>query len=488
MVPPNHDPPSPPSPSPRDRLETLRERAERADALLNGAAETAAPPTSPPTAPLSSTTPEAATPAVPDPPAASTGQKVWLGLGLTLLSGLGTLPVLLILWAVGATIGVVFIAEALERTRGLAPATFGGVFWLACAFVVLLVILEIATWFAPKGDARARRGCLTALLTRPLVAVLLLFLPCVLLVRCDLGGTDVPDILTTTALLCALGYGLFVLPIAFVSLTLRLARWLWRFGQRSSFRSGLVAGVGAVLGALLPTCMVCTPSDQDADDLDEPFAQILERGIGHLADEIDRKGLMEGSLSGLADASTLIPGTTGPWKLPQPQPPLESRLRTCVERLTAASRRLATVEQAVRWLIANRRADHDTANAVAYGTVFAVCRKHAREAVTGDLDQYFWRSVKNNYCKDLGRNALAQCSSLDTLDARCDGLPSSSGEQLDAAVDLRARLCRLDEENRDIVLRDFKGDTSEQIAAARGLTAGTVRKRLERAYKKMAPN
>jgi DNA-directed RNA polymerase specialized sigma24 family protein len=53
---------------------------------------------------------------------------------------------------------------------------------------------------------------------------------------------------------------------------------------------------------------------------------------------------------------------------------------------------------------------------------------------------------------------------------------------------LRARLCRLDEENRDIVLRDFEGDTSEQIAAARGLSAATVRKRLERAYKKMAPN
>ena len=411
-----------------------------------------------------------------------------MGLGLTLLTGLGTLPALLILWALGAMFGVVLIAEALERTRGLAPATFGGAFWLACGFVVLLVLIEMATWFAPRGDKRARRGCLTALLTRPLVAVLLLFLPCILLVRCDLGGTDVPDILTTTALLCTLGYGLFVLPIAFVALTLRLARWLWRFGQRSSFRSGLVAGVGVVLGALLPTCMVCTPPDHEADDPNEPFTQIFERGIGHLGDEIDRKGLMEGSLSGLADASTLIPGTTGPWKLPLQEPPNESRLRRCVEGFTAAAHRLATVEQAVRWLVANRRADHDTANAVAYGTVFAVCRKHAREAVTGDLDQYFWRSVKNNYCKDLGRNPLAQCSSFDTLDARCDGLPSSSGEQLDAAMDLRARLCRLDDENRDIVLRDFKGDTSEQIGAARGLTAGTVRKRLERAYNKMAPN
>jgi DNA-directed RNA polymerase specialized sigma24 family protein len=136
----------------------------------------------------------------------------------------------------------------------------------------------------------------------------------------------------------------------------------------------------------------------------------------------------------------------------------------------------ATVEEAIGRLRKNNGADEDTANAVAYGTVFAVCRKHAREAVT-DLDSYFWKSVKNNFCKQLGRNALAQCSSFDTLDARCDGLPSVSGDQLDAAIDLRARLCRLDEENRAIVLRDFEGDTSEQIGAARGLTAATVRKR-----------
>jgi DNA-directed RNA polymerase specialized sigma24 family protein len=410
-----------------------------------------------------------------------------MGLGLTLLTGLGTLPVLLILWALGTMFGVVLIAEALERTRGLAPATFGGAFWLACGVVVLLVLAEMARWFAPKGDKRAQRGCLAALLTRPLVAVLLLFVPCILLVRCDLGGTDVPDILTTTALLCALGYGLFVLPIAFVALTLRLARWLWRFGQRSSFRSGLVAGIGAAVGVLLPTCMVCTPPDDEADDPNEPFVQIFDRGIGHLVDEIDRKGLMEGSLSGLADASTLIPGTTGPWKLPLQEPPLESRLRSCVQRFTAAANRVATVEQAARWLVSNRRADFETANAVAYGTVLRVCHRHAREAVSGDLGAYFWESVKKNYCKDHGRNPLAQCSSLDRVDARCDsGLGYGSAGQLDAAIDLRARLCRLDPRDRDIVLRDFEGETSQQIAADLNMTAANVRKRLERAYEKMA--
>ena len=418
---------------------------------------------------------------------ASTGQKIWMGLGLTLLTGFATLPVLLTLWVLGAMFGVVFVAEALERTRGLAPATYGGAFWLACGFVALLVLIEVAAWFAGRGEGARQRGCLAALLTQPLAAVLLLFLPCLLLVRCDLGGTDVPDILTTTALLCVLGYVLFLLPIAFIALTLRLARWLWRFGQRSSFRSGLVAGIGIVGSALLPTCMVCAPPDDEVENPGEPLAQIYDRGVGHLSEEIDRKGLVEGSLSGLSETAKLIPGTTGSW-MPQPQPPsLEARLLKCVEQFTAAANRLATVEQATRWLVSNRRADRDTANAVAYGTVFAVCRKHARVPVDGDLATYFWKSVKNNYCKDLGRNPLAQCSSLDTVDAHCDGsVGFGSSGQLDAAIDLRARLCRLDERDRDIVVRNFNGETSQQIAADLNMSAANVRKRLERAQAKMA--
>jgi hypothetical protein len=119
--------------------------------------------------------------------------------------------------------GVVVIAEALERTRGLAASTYGGAFWPAVAFVVVLVLVEVITWFTPRREGERAGGCLAALLTRPLAAVMLLLLPCTVLVRGDLGGTDVPDIITTTALLCVLGYGLFVLPIAFVSLALRSA-------------------------------------------------------------------------------------------------------------------------------------------------------------------------------------------------------------------------------------------------------------------------
>ena len=314
MVPPSNDPPLPPGSSPRENLEALRRRAERASDVLNGMNASAGPPPTTLPAPLSSPPPTPPSPAVPDPPSgASGGQKVWMGLGLALMTGLGTLPLLFLLWIVGVVFGVVVIAEALERTRGLAPSTYGGAFWLAVAFVVVLVFVEVITWFTPRREGERAGGCLAALLTRPLAAVLLLLLPCTLLVRCDLGGTDVPDIITTTALLCVLGYGLFVLPIAFVSLALRFARWLWRVGQRSSFGSGLVAGVGTVVGALLPTCLVCAPADPEADEEGERIGAAVERGAKILADDIDRRGLVEGSLTALTVTATVIPGTTGPW-------------------------------------------------------------------------------------------------------------------------------------------------------------------------------
>lgn len=102
--------------------------------------------------------------------------------------------------------------EALERTRGLVPSTLRSALWLSCVFVVLVVLVEIGTWFAPRTDGNRRSGCLAALLNPTIDSGAAATSACVLLVRCDLDGTNVPDVLTTTLLLCVLGYGLFVLP------------------------------------------------------------------------------------------------------------------------------------------------------------------------------------------------------------------------------------------------------------------------------------
>lgn len=402
-----------------------------------------------------------------------------MALGLSLMTGLGAIPLLLLFWGLGTIVGVVFVAEALERTRGLSPTTFGGAFWLAVVFVVLLVALEIATWF-PR-DGKARGGCLTALLTRPTAAAVLLLLPTILLVRWDIGGTDVPDVVTTTALLFVLGYGLFVLPLAFAASGLRLARWLWRLGSGSSFRSGLVAGGTTVLGALLPTCMVCAPPDHPANRVPQVIAAAFDEGREAVGDAVEHRGLAEGMLGVLTEAADVIPGTSSPWKLP---PSLWSdlqrtALKNCVTRLATSKNGRATVERAMQWLSRNKGADSDTANSVAYATVWSVCRVHALEPLA-DLDSYYWKAVQQNYCKAYQRNPLRECPLYDDGNYQCTAYGSAA--RLDVVLEFRARLCRLREsKDRDIVLRTLKGQTSKEIAGELGMTDANVRQRLKRA-------
>lgn len=415
-----------------------------------------------------------------------------MALGLVLLTGLGSIPVLLLLWGLGSILGVVYIAEALERTDGLVPTTFGGAFWLAVVFLGILVLLEIGTWF-PRGDApQGRGGCLTALLTRPTFAAVLLVLPTVLLVRWDLRGTDVPDVVTTTALLCVLGYGLFVLPLAFVASAIRLARWLWRVGSGSSFRSGLVAGSATVLGALLPTCMVCAPPEHPVRRAPEAAVAQIGGGSDALGEGVERKGYLEGTLAALTQAADVIPGTSGPWALPPallPEAPRELSIGECVGKLLNSRTGRAEVEKAILRLQNRWGADYDTANAVAYATVVSVCRAHEKKP-KDNLEYYYRESIDRNYCKSYQRNPLRQCDPMDRIGARCErgSLVASYGDpaELDVVMDLRARLCRLrKDEDREIVRRTMEGETSKQIGTDLGLSEATVRKRLERAIDQM---
>lgn len=476
----------------RARLSALRQALERATNPLAQKLPAEAPPSQPPPSSRSSDAavapivPAATSgPVAPVSSAPSSGQKVWMALGLVWMTTLGAIPLLLVLWVTGAFFGVIVIAEALERTRGLAPTTFGGAFWLSCALVVLLIVLEVATWF-PRDKARTRGGLLVALMTRPMLAAILVLLPTVLLVRVDLEGTDVPDIVTTTALLFLLGYGLFVLPIAFVATSIRLARWLWRVGSGSSFRGGLVAGVAAVLGSLFPVCTLCSPPNPETDALEASFNAAIRDGANALGDSVGRKGVVEGVHGALGRAAEVIPGSSGPWGLPPALlPDVRGAIEACVTELATSSRGRATVDKATDWLRRNKSTDRDTANAVAYATIWTVCRVHARSPL-GDLEGYYWKAVKQNFCKTYQRDPLRECPVFDEAEHRCesDGFPFE--RRIDTVLDFRGRLCRLQSQDRDIILRTLTGETSAEIARKVGMTDANVRQRLRRALQRIS--
>lgn len=153
--------------------------------------------------------------------------------------------------------------------------------------------------------------------------------------------------------------------------------------------------------------------------------------------------------------------------------------------MSAPSSSRATVEKATDWLIRYKSTDRDTANAVAYATVWSVCRVHARKTLD-DLESYYWTAVKQNYCKSYQRNPLRECPVYDDGNYRCDTAVSfGDPTRLDVVLDLRRRLCRLGPQDREIVLRTFQGENSKEIARALKMTDANVRQRLKRALERI---
>ncbi|HGG57523.1 MAG TPA: hypothetical protein ENK31_06980, partial [Nannocystis exedens] len=249
------------------------------------------------------------TPTEAPPSTASGGQVAWLGFGLGLGFFCFALPACLLIWLVSTVLGTLGIAEFLEQTRGLAPTTYGGAFWLATAFTTVMVLVELFATFRPKEE---RRGYLVALLTRPSLALFFLAIPTWLLVKIDMGGTDVPDILTTFLLLVSLGYIFVILPIALFALCSRFTRSLWRISKGSGFRSGVFGTLGIALAALMPV-FCATHDTTDADDnTGEEIAAQLEHGVAVL----EREGLPDGSLLLLKEI-TEAPGHSLPLRKPK---------------------------------------------------------------------------------------------------------------------------------------------------------------------------
>lgn len=232
----------------------------------------------------------------PPPSPSSEPQLVFLALGLVSFAILWAVPVAVLVWLFGMFFGSIGIAEALERTRGLAPTTYGGAFWLAVVITLTMVALEVRTLV--RG-APGRGSWMLRFITRPSTACWVLILPTFVLVRVDTRGTDVPDILTTTLLLCCLGYVWFVLPLGMAAVAWRLTRWMWRKGSASSFASGVLGTIG--LSFAMCTPVVCAVNDEDEPP--RPVKHVSE-AIGRGFDRASGQDAVDGSrtvMSALAE-------------------------------------------------------------------------------------------------------------------------------------------------------------------------------------------
>lgn len=427
------------------------------------------------------------------PPPPSTGpQLFFLGLGLLSFALLWAVPVAVLVWLSSMFFGSVGIAEALERTRGLAPTTYGGAFWLAVVITVAMVALEVR---ALVRGAPGRGSWLLRFITRPSTAYWVLIVPTWLLVRLDTRGTDVPDILTTTLLLCCLGYVWFVLPLGVAAVAWRLTWWLWRKGASSGFAAG-------VLGTFGLSFAMCTPVVCAVNDEDEPWPPVekvgkaFDRGfdrakgqdavdgsrtlMGTLAEELDNGPKVQTPASEVAkDDRKGFPFLDGSAATQQTDAEL---FDACIEDLFrggATSIRGTSLSSLVYRHSLSRAAAED----IVQDAALELCLRHAR------VGSEPYEKLGTIFAKKIESRLKNQYRSHDVRD-RCRvtvaGLyyePRSLPVDELAAYD--QALCTLDPEDREIIMRDVEGHESASIGAALGLSAEAVRQRKSRGIKKL---
>jgi DNA-directed RNA polymerase specialized sigma24 family protein len=426
--------------------------------------------------------------------ASTTSQLLFLAIGLVSFAVLWAVPVVLLTWVLGTFFGSVGIAELLERTRGLAPTTYGGAFWLAVTVTTVMAVLEVR---AMLRKASERRSFFLRIITRPSTAYWVLFLPTLLLVRIDVRGTDVPDILTTTLLLCCLGYVWFILPLALGAVSWRITRWMWRKGAGSSFAAGVLGMLGLAFASCTP--LVCVVDDDDEDERMEPAERVgdaFDRGF----DRARGKGAIDGSRALMGALAEVIENE--PKELP-PAPEVGKDDRKGFPFLGASTATQQTdaelfdacIEELFRGgttsirgaflasLVSRHSLERALAEDIVQDAALELCLRHARvgsepyEKLAIIFGQKVESRLKNRYRYQDVRNRCEVTVAGLYYEPR--PLPVDELAAYDQA------LCSLDPKDQKILLLDVEGHEAASIGVAVGLTADAVRQRKSRGIKKL---
>ncbi|MEX1366899.1 MAG: sigma-70 family RNA polymerase sigma factor [Nannocystaceae bacterium] len=420
-------------------------------------------------------------------------QLVFLVAGLVLFVVLWAIPLAFSLWSSTSILGGVGIAELLEHTRGLAPTTYRRAFWLATALTVAMVALEVR---AMLGKDPGRRSRLVRFVTRPSTALIVLFVPTLLLVRIDIRGTDVPDTLTTTLLLCCLGYLWLILPLGLASVSWRLTRWMWRLGRGSSFAAGIFGMLGIAFGSCMP--VVCASVDDDEDRAarhERRINGVIDRAFDHLEDE----GVVDGSRAVLESVAEAIDGRKAIASLPavdnetSGDPPVAQRttqeeidadlFRKCVKKLLDGKSSSLRNRKVSRFM-SNERLDRAVAEDIVQDAVLKLCTRHATvgRVPYANIEAVFnlrADSRRKNWERDRARRQ--RCLTSFQVDPRLQYTePAYVESQL-----LDAALCRLDEIDRSILELSALDHDHKSIGRELGLSPSAVRQRKHRALKQI---
>lgn len=371
-----------------------------------------------------------------------------------LVAALGVaLPGMAFLWILAAAVTTGVASEALERTGGLEPTTFGGGYWMAMGLDVAVVLWSVVR------RLRGRPGPWKPLVGLVTAYVLLIWLAVVP----DMTATvDAPDVVTTFVLLGADALVSYVFPCMLLVLLLRGSAHLWRLGSASSAAAQRIGVAAICLGVSCLTLGAGVVAAPEA--LDDLEVSLEFEGV-----EGERRTYEALSLGLGSSAST---GRTS-------APEVGNAFGQCAE--TLAERRPNTrpvVEQATASLIRDGLGKADAEDLVMQ-TLLSVCLRHADEP-TSDLLAYYWGALRNNSRTFLRRRYREWPGYDDELISYSQELPADVRLALEQELaSLRAALGELTADDREVHYE--KGLSYAAIAERRRESEDAVRQRARRA-------
>jgi DNA-directed RNA polymerase specialized sigma24 family protein len=404
----------------------------------------------------------------------------WLVNLMLLGGGVVAVPLALTLYFYIALDGTFVGAVALAKTEGLEVGTFTGGYWVAILLGMAGLVTGLVLRFKWRDSERLQ---VMRVLARPSVALLLLFfVPASLLTLLELGEVDVPDILSTTAIVGSIGYLWLIFPFALGGGAWRLLQGLRRWALEQAHRAQLVL-VGTPVALLVSASLLFGGVVLGVDMFEDDSGRVLDQHFEQLAeDEVDGPAeLLHGILVAANEANEASLDEVAMAGAPE-QPPSafgtadrQRRFQECFEELMApeATGR-SPLETAVVRL--RRSMNDEEAYDVAAQKLLDVCEKHAAESYR-NLTEVYAKAITNARNDYVGKRKRR--GDLEERFGRRD--PRTTRLDWESRDFIKKCMAELSYTHRRTLSLMLSSPEYDDLARKMGVTESTARKRVSRA-------
>lgn len=346
--------------------------------------------------------------------AISSGQR-WLVNLVLWVSGAVSVPLLVVIYVMAATLGTGLAVLALGNTDGLVGSTFGGGFAIA---VIVGLIAIVAGLVARYRWRRDESKTVLRFLAQPSVAlVLAFFLPATFLTLLESADVDVPDLLSTATLMGSIFYLWFVLPFAIGRGSWKLLRFLQRWGAEKKERAAQLA-VAVPIAVLVAASTLLSPIIVGADDdagrasfpLSTATSSIVDSGKSDSFVEETRQAF--GSFAAELSAPEADTATATGFGLSGVQ---RRRSDECFTTLALEKRDGETELERQRQRAKKKLGDKSAAHDVVYEALEKTCTRHAAHPLKGRIEKYY-NTVVGNEINNYFRNRRGWTRFADAVD------------------------------------------------------------------------